>query len=209
MRLSKALGLGGRDFNVCFVDDERISAFNTAFRGKAYPTDVLSFPWQADEAFRPGPEAGGVAGIARRREPSGKRARLSVALARGPAPVKDSRRNRKRTEPHRLNAEPGREFEGFLGDIVISVEAAERNAVVEGHTTRTEISRLILHGLLHLLGLDHETDRGEMATLEHGLRARLGVSGEKSRARKSAVAGAQPTGSYRSRRGLKSGAPEA
>ena len=68
---------------------------------------------------------------------------------------------------------PGRDFEGFLGDIVISASTAQRNARVEGHSTRAEIRWLILHGVLHLLGYDHETDNGEMTALELVLRERL------------------------------------
>ena len=71
-----------------------------------------------------------------------------------------------------------REFSNHLGDIVISVETAQRNARQEGHSTLKEIRWLILHGLLHLLGYDHESDRGEMVRLELALRARLGISGE-------------------------------
>ena len=208
VRLRKALDLGGRDFNVSFVDDERMSALNSAFRGKAYPTDVLSFPWQAGEA--PGPRS--PATIEPRPELANEQGQgQGVAEARSAGPVKYSRRSRKGPEPHRPGAEVNREFAGFLGDIVISVEAAERNAAVEGHATGTEISWLILHGLLHLLGLDHETDHGEMTALERGLRARLGVNGEKARRGKFKAGAARPTAGYRSRRGLKrgGGAPKA
>ncbi len=66
------------------------------------------------------------------------------------------------------------EFAGFLGDVVISVETARRNAQLEGHSTANEIRWLILHGVLHLLGYDHATDRGEMTELELKLRERLG-----------------------------------
>lgn len=66
-----------------------------------------------------------------------------------------------------------REFRGFLGDILISAPTARRNARAAGHSTQQEIRWLILHGLLHLLGYDHETDCGEMARLEGVLRDRL------------------------------------
>jgi probable rRNA maturation factor len=72
--------------------------------------------------------------------------------------------------------DPDGEFDGFLGDVVISVETARRNAESEGHTSGTEISWLMVHGLLHLLGMDHETDNGEMAALEQDLRERLRLS---------------------------------
>jgi len=67
------------------------------------------------------------------------------------------------------------EFKNFLGDIVISVDTAKRNAHQHGHSTLHEVRRLILHGVLHLLGYDHESDRGEMAELELSLRKRLGI----------------------------------
>lgn len=65
------------------------------------------------------------------------------------------------------------EFEGFWGDIVISVKTARQNARAEHHSTQEEIRLLILHGALHLLGYDHEIDQGEMAALELSLRERL------------------------------------
>ena len=65
------------------------------------------------------------------------------------------------------------EFQNFLGDIVISVATAERNAGAEGHSTEEEIRLLILHGVLHLLGYNHENDQGEMKSLELSLRERL------------------------------------
>jgi len=71
-------------------------------------------------------------------------------------------------------ARANREFEGFLGDIVISVDSARRNAQVEGHSTLQEIRWLILHGVLHLLGYDHGCDSGEMTALELALREDLG-----------------------------------
>lgn len=69
------------------------------------------------------------------------------------------------------------EFASFLGDLVISVETARRNARREGHSTLNEIRWLILHGLLHLLGYDHERDQGEMTSLELSLREQLGIAG--------------------------------
>lgn len=59
------------------------------------------------------------------------------------------------------------------GDIAISKEIARRNAKTLGHSLETELKVLLLHGLLHLAGLDHESDDGEMAKLEQKLRAKL------------------------------------
>jgi probable rRNA maturation factor len=62
-----------------------------------------------------------------------------------------------------------------LGDVVISVEQAARQAAENGLEFDEEVSQLILHGLLHLCGYDHEMDEGEMNRLELRLRRRLGI----------------------------------
>ncbi|MBZ5621806.1 MAG: rRNA maturation RNase YbeY [Acidobacteriia bacterium] len=62
-----------------------------------------------------------------------------------------------------------------LGDVAISLARARTQARDFGHATEQEIRVLMLHGLLHLLGMDHETDRGQMARAEKRWRARLGL----------------------------------
>jgi probable rRNA maturation factor len=62
-----------------------------------------------------------------------------------------------------------------LGDVVISVEQAARQAGEHGLSFENEVEQLILHGVLHLCGYDHETDKGEMNRLELRLRRRLGI----------------------------------
>jgi rRNA maturation RNase YbeY len=62
-----------------------------------------------------------------------------------------------------------------LGDVVISVEQAARQAKENGLTLEQEIAQLILHGLIHLCGYDHATDDGEMNKLELRLQRRLGI----------------------------------
>lgn len=57
-----------------------------------------------------------------------------------------------------------------LGDVVISVPAARRQAAERGHPVEREVRLLVLHGLLHCLGYDHEADQGEMERLEIRLR---------------------------------------
>ena len=128
LELRRALRLGGCDFNVCLVDDAAIQQMNRTFRGKARPTDVLSFSW------KDGPNG-------------------DVVQSRAVD-----------------------EMSHFLGDIAISVESALRNARAEGHSLRMGIRWLILHGVLHLLGYNHETDEGQMTTRELALRDQLGLS---------------------------------
>jgi probable rRNA maturation factor len=63
----------------------------------------------------------------------------------------------------------------FLGDLVISVPEARRQARREGKREAALLERLLLHGLLHLLGYDHETDDGMMNRLEGRLRRRMSI----------------------------------
>jgi metalloprotein, YbeY/UPF0054 family len=65
--------------------------------------------------------------------------------------------------------------EAGLGDVVISVERAEKQAAENHLGLEEELAQLVLHGLLHLCGYDHETDDGEMNRLELRLRRRLGI----------------------------------
>ena len=64
----------------------------------------------------------------------------------------------------------------FLGDIVISAEQAERQAKENRLKLENEIKQLILHGLLHLCGYDHDTDDGEMNRRELELRDKLRIN---------------------------------
>jgi probable rRNA maturation factor len=65
---------------------------------------------------------------------------------------------------------------GVAGDLVISRETALSQAMERGHTLDMEIRVLLLHGLLHLAGYDHETDNGTMHRKEAGLRRELGLT---------------------------------
>ena len=79
------------------------------------------------------------------------------------------------TAPSSKNSRHSREQQ-YLGDIAICPATARRYAKKHGRLLPTELRVLILHGLLHLLGYDHETDRGEMDRIERKLRKRLGLS---------------------------------
>lgn len=65
--------------------------------------------------------------------------------------------------------------QNFIGDIVISLEQAQKQAKENGLTLENEIKQLILHGVLHLSGYDHETDDGEMNKRELQLRRKLRI----------------------------------
>lgn len=66
--------------------------------------------------------------------------------------------------------------DGYAGDLAISLDTAARQAAAFGHSLRDEVRILLLHGLLHLSGLDHEIDNGEMAAREGELRRELRLS---------------------------------
>lgn len=64
---------------------------------------------------------------------------------------------------------------GSLGEMAIASGVCKRQAREAGHAEATELKILALHGLLHLMGYDHETDRGEMHKVEERLRKRAGL----------------------------------
>lgn len=118
---------------ICLVSDTKIAAWNSLYRGKKKPTDVLSFP---------------AAGS--RRNGSGRRTR-AIQSVRGAG---------------------GK----YLGDIAIAPAVAQRNARTDGHSLDKELRILTLHGLLHLMGYDHETDDGTMERIEMRLRRKLRIA---------------------------------
>jgi probable rRNA maturation factor len=63
----------------------------------------------------------------------------------------------------------------LLGEIVVSVDQARRQATDEKHSLATEVRYLILHGILHAMGYDHEKDNGEMNALELKVRGTVGL----------------------------------
>ena len=124
-----------RSFDILITGDAELRRLNRDFRGKDYPTDVLSFPAALPSAPR-GPQS----------------------------------------EPQRPPSEPRPLGSGaFLGDIAISLGRARAQAREFGHAIEQEIQILMLHGVLHLMGHDHETDSGAMARAEKRWRARLGL----------------------------------
>lgn len=139
------------NLSIAIVSDARIRALNRTFRGIDQATDVLSFP-SAAAASADSRSAAASEGKPRRTASAASR---SAAASEGPA----------------RTATPE------LGDIAIARGVAARQARDAGHTLSTEVRVLALHGLLHLLGYDHERDTGQMARLEARLRRRGGLPG--------------------------------
>jgi probable rRNA maturation factor len=148
---------------IALVSDARIRTLNRSYRGKDVTTDVLSFTyWRQASGVRP--QAADV---------------RPQASARGPrpeaGPTPDVRRlksemNRLTSDARRLKSEVS-----HLGDIVIARGVARRQARAHGHPESAEWRVLALHGLLHLLGYDHDADDGAMARAEARLRRRGGL----------------------------------
>jgi probable rRNA maturation factor len=147
-RARRRLGLPEDSLTICLVSEARMARWNCAYRGKRGPTDVLSFPAESRPDGMRGPS--GSPGI-------GKTTEGGIGGKRFPG--RDGQ------------PEPGL----YLGDIAIAPAVARRNSRRLGRGFVQELRILILHGALHLLGYDHETDRGEMQRLEFRLRRELGL----------------------------------
>jgi probable rRNA maturation factor len=106
------------------------------------------------------------------------RGEVSVLLT-GDAHIRRlNRQFRRKDKPTDVLSFPAPEIPGdqnLAGDLAISVETAVRQAEDLGHTLAVELQILLLHGLLHLAGYDHEHDSGQMARREAALRRRLGL----------------------------------
>jgi len=159
-RVKNELGLGEASLTVCLVSDAEIARMNETFRKKKGPTDVLSFP--SEKKWR-------VASGEWREKRRKKKGREG-----------DASRARKSSElnpeaPEKSGGVDGLAA-GYLGDIAIAPSTAGRYAKKNGRKLGDEIRVLMLHGVLHLMGYDHETDRGEMERVERKLRRRLGLA---------------------------------
>jgi probable rRNA maturation factor len=98
---------------------------------------------------------------------------VALVLTRDPAVRALNARYRGQDKPTDVLSFPGPGGTVGLGDIVVSVDTAERNARRLGRSLQRELDVLALHGFLHVLGYDHETDDGTMDRLERRLRRRL------------------------------------
>jgi probable rRNA maturation factor len=144
--------------SIALVSDTRIRALNRKYRRKDTPTDVLSFPTfarpQAARASAGKPAGGkGRTGGKGRRGRNGGKGRKSGSPIQPIQPLPPS----------------------SLGEIVIARGVARRQARAARHSEQTELRVLALHGLLHLLGYDHERDNGRMRRVEGRLRRKGGL----------------------------------
>jgi rRNA maturation RNase YbeY len=150
------LNFAQAEVSVALVSDREIAKWNETYRHKKGPTDVLSFP----------------ALSTRRTERHAKRKRASLRAG--------SSNGQSGTQSGGFLGDiaiaPG--TAEFLGDIAIAPETARRYAKKNGRSVDDEIRVLMLHGVLHLLGYDHEnkSDYGQMNRVEQKLRRRLGLA---------------------------------
>jgi probable rRNA maturation factor len=106
--------------------------------------------------------------------PAGARGALAVALVSDARVRRLNARFRGKNSPTDVLSFPADE-PGQLGEVVIASGVARRQARQAGHSVQVELRVLALHGLLHLLGYDHETDDGRMARVERRLRRKSGL----------------------------------
>jgi probable rRNA maturation factor len=142
----------GREFHCRITNDAELQSLNAQFRKKDHPTDVLSFPnsippSSAFSSTLPSPGNHHV----------GRPIQAADSLSSG------SNRSQGRPVPHPL------------GDIAVSIQRARTQAREYHHTLEAEIRILMLHGVLHLLGMDHESDSGQMKRTEMRWRSKLGL----------------------------------
>jgi probable rRNA maturation factor len=121
-----------------------------------------------------GARAPGLAAWLRGIAPARARGALTVAIVPDARVRALNRQYRRKDAPTDVLSFPSDE-KGYLGDVVIAEGVARRQAREAGHSLQTELRVLALHGLLHLLGYDHERDDGRMAALERRLRRRGGL----------------------------------
>src|ERR1035437_6062459 len=137
-----------RPFDVLIAGDAELRRLNRDFRAKDYATDVLSFPAARQAKACP------------------------TTTSHLPALVGQASACQRPLAGALLHSLSGG---AFLGDIAISLGRARAQAREFGHTIEREVQILMLHGVLHLIGHDHETDAGAMARAEKRWRAKLGL----------------------------------
>jgi probable rRNA maturation factor len=145
------LGGQGSELSILLTDDATIRSLNRVHRNKDKATDVLSFPQleASDARLRKVRQLQGHQAVPESRQRKG---RVASMLSRRLSGRRDAGRSF-RTEQS-LEGTP-------LGDVVISLDTAERQAKQRGQLLLGSVRFLLAHGLLHLFGYDHETDAEE------------------------------------------------
>ncbi|MCI0353147.1 MAG: rRNA maturation RNase YbeY [Acidobacteriales bacterium] len=174
-RLARRLRIGNESFTIVLASDRAIRQLNRDFRRKDTPTDVLSFPCEPqspgaiESGLHPGLPGHALGG-------AGAWDRCPPAHA---CFLPETKRARERAFHHsvrhfQLHPEgPPHLDKHSLGDMILSVETARRQALARNHGLERELCILVIHGLLHLLGYDHEVDRGQMRRKELKLQREL------------------------------------
>ena len=165
-RVLRNLRLHPDSLAVSLVTNAQMARWNRGFRGKKGATDVLSFPMNG-RGSKGGTESKGrkgkIASLSYRLRMMGGRKRLDGGA--------QERRLR-----NGFSSTSFASSASYLGDIAIAPVVARENARRLGRTLNDELRVLILHGILHLVGYDHETDNGEMERRELRLRRTLGIA---------------------------------
>ena len=137
----------------------------------------LSNPTIIFEEKLPGLNSRTLASFAlKARRAAGLRGTVSILITGNSGTRRLNSRFRGKNRPTDVLSFPADSANGFAGDIAISIDIAAHNARLLGHSVSDEIQILILHGMLHLAGYDHDKDQGEMANKEIELRRRFGLA---------------------------------
>jgi rRNA maturation RNase YbeY len=192
-KTQRELKIADSEITIAFVTDAEIAYWNETYRNKKGPTDVLSFPATSGAIHAPAATRSRVATkdgatSTARRSSAKKNAVSSAALRQSSAkngsnsPAIPGDFATKHTaapdppEAYSYSRLATHHLPLFLGDIAIAPKTAQRYAKKNGRSLQTEIRVLMLHGVLHLMGYDHESDTGQMDRIEQKLRRRLRIA---------------------------------
>lgn len=174
-----AEGVTVGELGVNFVGERRMRALNRAYRAADYVTDVLAFPLEEPQELASPREESQELAAARAvsQEPAPP---LTVSREPAPPPAASQELAAPRGEvqessPPLVGAQESARspVPRLLGDVVVCLKQAERQAAEGGLALSLEVATLLVHGILHILGYDHETDAGEMARREEELRRQV------------------------------------
>ena len=194
-----AEGVTVGELGVNFVGERRMRALNRAYRAADYVTDVLAFPLEEPQELASPREESQELAAARAvsqepappltvsREPAppltvSQEPALPLTVSQEPAlppaasqELAAPRGEVQESSPPLVGAQESARspVPRLLGDVVVCLKQAERQAAEGGLALSLEVATLLVHGILHILGYDHETDAGEMARREEELRRQV------------------------------------